>query len=287
MGNVYKNIDDDFELNPFQEFDKDDIINNSEHLPFNFDDEFKKSDVANTNIEENEKWLSDDDIKEFVKYGQEAKQAADLYSSLIEEPFESSVIKKKDAAKKKIISASDIEQILSYDEEQRKTQKFSDEYKTQKVSQLSQEDYLVQHFKDFIIAPKIAGKAAGLKHKNLIPQDYYKDEGTKVEIVDDPAMIAEEHRTQIEINRNKTGEIESILVTCKCGEKTFIQFDYVENDEDSATEYMSGMPPVVELDMTPRKRFNIDIPDSVIDDVIAEVEDIEEKKAKPFEGEVF
>ena len=285
MGNVYKDIEDDFELNPFQEFDKDEIINNTEHLPFNFDNEFDKSDVANLNSE-NEKWLSDDDLKDFVKYGQEAKQVAELYKSLVDEPFESSVIKKKDAEKKKIISAADIEQILSYDEEQRKTEKFSDEYKTQKISQLSQEEYLVQHFRDFIIAPKIAGKNAGPKHKNLIPQDYYQDKGTKVEIADDPAMIGEEHRTQIEINRNKVGEIESILVTCKCGEKTFIQFDYVDNDE-STTEYMSAKPPVDELELRPSRKFNIGIPDEVIEEVIAEYEDIEEKKARPFEGEVY
>ncbi len=286
MGKVIKNIDNSLDSNPFEEFDKNDVVNNSEHFPFGFNDEFSKSDVANTGEEVEEKWLSDDDLSDFIKYGNEAKRAADLYSSLVEEPFESSVIKKADAAKKKIISASQIEDILNYDEDSRKADHFNDDYKIEKYAEMEENDYLVKNFKDFIIAPKIAGSKSPPKHKHLIPQDFYDDKGTIVEIADDPSSIAEEHRTQIEINRNRQGEIESILVTCKCGEKTFIQFDYVEDDDDKQTEYVSNRPDVEELDMVPRKKFSIDIPDDVIQEVIDEVEEDEEKRAKPFEGEV-
>ncbi len=285
MGKVIKNIDENDESNPFEEFDKDDVVNKSELKPFGFEDKFSKSDVANKNEKENEqeKWISEADLRDFVKYGKESKQAADLYKSLVVEPFESSVIKKADAAKKHIITAADIEEILNYDEDSRKSDHFSDEYKAEKSAEEEDEEteYLIKNFKDFIIAPKITGAKVGPKHKNLIPQDYYDDKGMTVEIADDPSTIAEEHRTQIEINRTKQGEIESILVTCKCGEKTFIQFDYIEEEQNSSTEYVSTIPDVEELDMMPRKKSNIDIPERVIQAVIDAAQEYEDNSTRP------
>lgn len=88
-------------------------------------------------------------------------------------------------------------------------------------------------FSDYIISPRIAGDIKPKEYRNLFTSDYLKEENTTVELIDSP-NYSEFHRenSMIEINRDADGEILSIVVYCKCGEKTVIKLDYFDPDTE-------------------------------------------------------
>jgi predicted CopG family antitoxin len=92
-------------------------------------------------------------------------------------------------------------------------------------------DRMKKSFSDFIKAPKLTGNANGNTHVNLYSDEYIKSDESTVEILDSP-NYSEMNRenSMIEINRDTNGEIISIVVYCKCGEKTVIKLDYYDPD---------------------------------------------------------
>lgn len=129
-------------------------------------------------------------------------------------------------------------------------------------------DHLQRQFKDFIIAPKISGHQSTLKSKNLISAEDVGVINKKVEIADSMTNEDQEaHQTSIVINRDSEGEIESIEVFCKCGERTLVKFDYVdEHSDEDLTEIISDRPaPVAFTDLNrPIEDINMVNPDLVL-----------------------
>lgn len=90
------------------------------------------------------------------------------------------------------------------------------------------EEYLQKHFKDFLSLPKIAGKFSKSIENNLIPKDVVKKTGKTIEIADDlPQSKDTKMQSSVIINRDENGELESMEVICKCGERTLIKFEYL------------------------------------------------------------
>ncbi len=96
------------------------------------------------------------------------------------------------------------------------------------------EAYLQRHFRDFLSIPKISGNITKAIEKNLIPKNIVLKTGKTIEIADDMPHTTEiTHQTSIIINRDEAGELESMEVICKCGERTLVKFDYISaNDLD-------------------------------------------------------
>ncbi|MFP4368228.1 MAG: hypothetical protein ACLFR2_01470 [Candidatus Kapaibacterium sp.] len=91
-------------------------------------------------------------------------------------------------------------------------------------------------FMDFMQLPKISGGIKRSENKHIIPGDSLKTVNKKIEITDDISEDEHGHRhSSVVINRDETGEVESIEVYCKCGERTLIQFDYISYDEAGAS----------------------------------------------------
>jgi len=108
-----------------------------------------------------------------------------------------------------------------------------------------------EFFEDYIIAPKISGTKRDKNYNNLVPNEYIKNNADTVEINDSHHFDGLEHQNSvIEINRNQDGDIVSIIVYCKCGEKTVINFDYydpVDKSSSKLTEIISDREPIQPL----------------------------------------
>jgi len=132
--------------------------------------------------------------------------------------------------------------------------------------------YLQENFKDYIVVPKISGTSKKFSEKNLLHKDEVKPTGKKVEIVDHiQSGINPKQKTSILINRDVNGEIESIEVVCKCGERTLITFDYsdISDDETNLTEIIGEKKETVPFDKLHNLKENIFIvnPDILIEDL--------------------
>lgn len=185
-----------------------------------------------------EPFFSGEDIQDFVKQGID-KQNKDLAYSKFNKLFgysESTVIKKEDIDESLIITQNELDTLLKLEDDDRKKTKFE---RIIQSDDQNVEDYLQEKFKDYIVYPKMSGTTESLPEQNLIPGEYIENSDKHVEITDDPNTIENEHRTSIEIDRDENGDIESITVFCKCGERTFIKFDYDDTDENESVELQS------------------------------------------------
>ncbi len=98
-------------------------------------------------------------------------------------------------------------------------------------------------FSDFVKAPKLAGNKKGNNHIHLYSSEFIQNENSTVEILDSPSYSEMHHEnSMIEINRDTNGEIISIIVYCKCGEKTVIKLDYYDPDFDELDDNDSTKP---------------------------------------------
>ncbi|HRP02186.1 MAG TPA: hypothetical protein PLE30_06005 [Candidatus Kapabacteria bacterium] len=194
---------------------------------FNFDEEFaeeKKSDDENN--DNDEAFFTTEELNEFLGDQKKIDDARSNYErifGLIEES-EQKIIKAEDV--KENISDFDLENILNYSDEDRKQ-----DFYTPTKDILEEEEHEREMFDDYLKYPKISGTVNLDDNSNLIPQKKVDDTKKTVEIKDETNDL-DEHHTTIEIIRDQYEEIETIVVHCKCGEKTIIKFDY-ENDENS------------------------------------------------------
>lgn len=135
------------------------------------------------------------------------------------------------------LTDKDIERLVNYNEEKRKTESFGYNF-TQNVSggDYSPNDY-ENKFKDYLKAPKISGSSKLRGNSLIIDSDKVIESGKTVEIADNPIKHKGEHEnSSVIINRDEKGEIENIQIVCKCGEKLLLKFDYTENDLSELTE---------------------------------------------------
>lgn len=129
----------------------------------------------------------------------------------------------EDIRKKKINEQAEFERRLFesiYSEEYKDTDEYRDLIMLEK------------QFEDIIKAPRIDLKKNASLESNLLETDEIKTNKKFVEITQapNPDKPDETHQmSTVEINRDESGEIENIVVICKCGEKTLIKFDYQDD----------------------------------------------------------
>lgn len=172
-----------------------------------FGEEFDKDDVVNSRPGTDEDEY-DEDEDEYDEEGYENEELPDV----------------------------DINSILNYDEERRKSDHFEKEFLTDEEDN-SNDEILQKNFKDYLVARKISGKLEGIGSDARIPSERIIESGKKVEISDDPSHIVKgDKKTTIVVQRNEDGEITNIEVLCSCGEKTTIALDFgdtgAEADDD-------------------------------------------------------
>lgn len=151
--------------------------------------------------------LSEDDLRELIQSG----DANPLnIREMKDDEYKSPVIKEEHTHS---------ENISEYgpEEHERGNEEVGDEVK----------EYLLKNFKDFLEYPKISGNEK-VTSSNIIQKEKTESLNEKVEVYNEPDIEDEHGSTTVELNKNDKGDVESILIYCKCGEKTLIRFDYDE-----------------------------------------------------------
>lgn len=184
-------------------------------------------------------------------------------------------------------SQNDIDQLVNYDQERRKTLSFkkvlndeidlSDEHQTQ----------LENEFKDFLVYPRISGTSHLKGDKTIIPSSNVVKSNKIVEIVDAPKTKIKHNPATILVNRDETGDIDNIEIVCNCGDRILLKFDKYDHLDDELTkletERLSGPLPFEEQDEHSHNHHNE--PDDVQDEFFEEDKSNknkkEEKKSKP------
>ncbi len=191
---------------------------------FQFDDDFENDNDFNLENQDDEPFFSPDELSEMMGDQQKIDDARKIYEKITGflEEKENNIIKAEDI--KENVSDFELDQILNYDEEVRKKDFYVPNNESMVVDKTNEE-----LFNDYLKYPKIAGKKNLHDDSTLISQDKL-DESTKMIEIKDQEPDIEGHHTTIEIVRDEFEEIESIVVHCKCGEKTVIRFDYDSND---------------------------------------------------------
>lgn len=224
-------------------------------MEFEFD-KFRK-DKSKVKIDHNEdNHLTDDDPFAFEFNTEDVINREEEITDPFAPDFNESKINKKHN-KKAFITEEDLEQILNYKDSSRKDRLFDARIAKEASSVPIQTDDLHQHFSDFIVLPKISGTNNKIPNSMRLPSDYVKSRGDKVEIADDPSMDeSTDNPASVIVNRDQYGEVESIEVLCKCGERTFIKFDFAEENEkfDLTEIYNKEIKAPSEFDMKKLKQ---------------------------------
>lgn len=132
----------------------------------------------------------------------------------------------------KFVNNEEVSEILAnYNDDLHKTRNFKFNYLEISEGSNSDEEFKEQHFKDFLVLPKISGKTKISSDSSRIPKQHVIDSKETIEISDDPKISKEQSKDTptVIINRNELNEIINIEVLCSCGERTIINFDY-DND---------------------------------------------------------
>lgn len=276
------NENDEYMENPFsEEFDIDDVVNSK-----------KSDDLEDFEQKTRQQLLDDKDIQDIIDIDDDARRAVSFLEAFgNEEKWESSVIKKEDPRISEDVFEADLEELSEYSKKINE-QKFSiediddfddienesdipendSEYAEDELGVYQKESRRKREsFKDYLQFPKISGREKKLESGKHIPAEAIKDRHKHVEIIDDPKHVDDHEKTLVEINRDENGEIESISIYCKCGEKTLIEFDYLNDDENKTevinnplTEEPFKSKDEIEIKNTESSIFeNIDIPSDI------------------------
>ena len=191
---------------------------------FQFDDDFSQNDEDGLFSQEDEPFFSPDELSDLMGEQQKLDDAKKIYEKITGflEEKEQNIIKAEDI--KENVNDYELEKILNYDNEHRKKDFYIP------TAENDTEDIANEElFNDYLKYPKITGKRSVTDESTLIPLDKIDDTKKVIEIKDEE-VDNEGHHTSIEIVRDEFEEIETIIVHCKCGEKTVIKFDYETND---------------------------------------------------------
>ncbi len=227
--------------NPFpEEFDSKDVVNREEEVDENnpFAKEFSAKDVINKDSLQKKRTppLTPEDIEKLIAYD-EQKRLQKRFSSTVDLKS-SGMISPETILERFNLTESELFEALSLAEDKRLKSIFKESYKLDKEDEIAREMYTRGHFKDFLQIPKITGSKPKEDQSNVIKAESISQKTKKIEISDDPNFQDNRHSTtSVIVNRDEEGELESIEVFCKCGERTLIKFDYF--DEDSGIESSS------------------------------------------------
>jgi len=88
------------------------------------------------------------------------------------------------------------------------------------------QEVLIRNFRDFLVLPRISGARPIKGSRNIINKEQVQEE-SRVEISNKPPFEdLSSGESSVIVNRNLDGEIESLEVYCKDGEKIVIRFDF-------------------------------------------------------------
>jgi hypothetical protein len=223
-------------------------VSNEENVSENpFSNEFSLNDVVNREID-------DDDVNPFSPDFNE--------STLSQKPKHPS-----------LLTEEDIDALINYKEEDRRARNFKNKLADGASSAEISRDTPHKEFLDFFVLPKISGTSK-LPHSHRLPSDVIKARGSKVEVADDPFVdeedVKKKHTATVLVNRDEFGEVESIEVICGCGERTFIKFEFAEEETNyNLTEiYNKTLEEPVELDYNDLKK-RIALPEVNVNDIFS------------------
>ncbi|MCX6155812.1 MAG: hypothetical protein NT007_16830 [Candidatus Kapabacteria bacterium] len=185
--------EDELKINPFAEvFNRDDVINTPE-----------------------DKWRTAI-VKQFLSKGKMTKESELRLKLNLVKDIDIDIL---------------IDSVVKFSEENWKTRKFETQNVFDESEDIPDEERLGKFFKDYLVAPKISGTLSGIPDTHFIPSEKTVETGKRVEISDhhDKEDIDRLSATVV-INRQDSGQIDSIEVICTCGERTMINFDLVETE---------------------------------------------------------
>ncbi len=272
--------------NPFpEEFDSKDVVNREEEVDENnpFAEEFSEKDVINKDSLEQKRTppLTPDDIEKLIAYDEQKRLQKDFKSTV--DLKSTGMISPETILERFNLTESELFEALSLAEDDRLKSVFKESYRLSKEDEIAREMYVRGHFKDFLQIPKITGSKNKDTDSNIIKAESISKNTKKIEISDDPNFQDNRHSTtSVIVNRDEDGELESIEVLCKCGERTFIKFDYFEEDSgvESSSEVIKDNPGFVPF-LSDSER------EKVRDEIIQEQNESDENQSifEEFEGE--
>ncbi len=236
------------EENPFpEEFNSSDVVNREEEVDEKnpFAEEFDKNAIINKDSLEKKRALplSAEDIENLIAYDEQQRLQKNFSSTV--DLKSSGLISPETILERFNLSESDLFEALSLAEDDRLKSVFKDNYKLDKEDEIAREMYLRGKFKDFLQIPKITGNKHSDLNSNIVKAETVSKNTKKIEITDDPNFKDNRHSTtSVIVNRDEDGELESIEVLCKCGERTLIAFDYFDQDSglESSSEIIKDAP---------------------------------------------
>lgn len=175
------------------------------------EDKNKQNSVNDDEHLEIDKLLTPEEFNELAQ--DTSKEKSNIYSS--------NIIKSKEAK----IEYPKFEEYGSNEE--------SAQLKTENNSETSSQEYLIRNFKDFLVLPKIGDKKTEGSSRVIHTKSSENQEQPGTSITQPQFQELLTGETSVIINRNNDGEIESIEVYCKDGEKVVIRFEF---EDESPTQ---------------------------------------------------
>jgi hypothetical protein len=208
----------DKEKQNFDEFENEDEF--KEFSNENFDNDF--------NQEEIEPLLTQDDFLEELGSADELPKIKGGTKIIKQKDLKSDVINFSEEDVEKIVNSNDQTSIMG---------KFTELFKDEDISEEENyQEYQIKNFRDFLVLPKISGAKKSISNKHLIPKEIIEGEDEKVEILNKPPFKEIiDGESSIIVNRNIEGEIESIEIVCKDGERILIKFDFEDSNNLTQT----------------------------------------------------
>jgi|GEM_PF-1829144 len=131
-----------------------------------------------------------------------------------------------------LLSESDIDSIINFSEDDRRNMHFSNKIDETASSEDTAPHLPHKDFLDYLVLPKISGTNTKVPHSQRLPSEYVQVRGEKIEISDDPDVSSHLNKpATVIVNRDELGEVESIEVVCRCGERTYIKFEFAGDAE--------------------------------------------------------
>lgn len=122
-------------------------------------------------------------------------------------------------------SQEDIDQLVNYDQERRKTLNFKSNIGEEIEIDENEEVDIDNTFKDYIVYPRISGNSHLKGDKTLIPESQLRKSSKLVEIVDAPKTKKKHSPATVIVNRDDKGDIDNIEVVCECGDRMLLKFE--------------------------------------------------------------
>ncbi len=221
-------------------YELDDEFNDPKPESYPFEDISQiptKDNVANKPL------LSDSDLNEIISPENFKISNRKTYDKINKNysPTErqSSIIKKNSKKQREVITSEELSHFFESEPAEYKKEDF---VITNEDDGPGRTEYINRNFRDFLQYPKISGEDKFGLERKFIPKEQIQGKDKKIEIADSVKFDEENHSTTIEIIRSAEGDIENIVVYCRCGEKTLIRFDYDDKTDADETQIIKDPP---------------------------------------------